>query len=521
MSQGSEKPRRPLSGLFRHSAIYGLVPAMQKVITLAIMPLVFKWLPAEQFGASLVTDLFLIALAEILGMNFLSGMVRFYFDHKEPSKRKAVISSSILVTSGIAWVFCGAMLFFVDELRPILLGRDTENVSEGVLGKLLMVALLTVPFQLCTQSGFRYLQILKRSGTYSAIQISKMFLELSLKIWFVSPLMNLGPLGLILPVLIGEALTTLLVTGWTLRQVGFRVQWTVLKPIVLYTLPLIPVGLCQLGVHKLDLRLLEAFSPKATAFTLVGIYGVAYQVGYLVNALMLGPFLQIWQPWIYDVENERERGELVARISSYAILAIATASLFLILFNREAIVIFTPKGSELRDGYLAVPWVAAAYVLWALYKVTEIPFFIAKRTGPILGINFAALALNIGFNWILIPRYGFVGAGMATFSTMLSLAVMGMLMSRTVLIVHFELGRILMTLGTVCVSGLIVVPLDMYVATPAEIPLGPILAIKSSILFGMLWVHWRVILKADERRLLLNWLLKRMAPLQQEPNEPK
>lgn len=486
---------------------------MQKVITLAIIPLVFKWLPAEQFGASLITDLFLIALAEILGMNFLSGMVRFYFDHKNENDRKAVISSSILVTSGIAWTFCGSMLFFVDELRPILLGRDTEGVSEGVLAKLLIIALLTVPFQLCTQSGFRYLQILKRSGTYSAIQISKMFLELTLKVVFVSPLMNLGPLGLILPVLIGEALTSLVVTGWALRQVGFKVNWRVLKPIVLYTLPLIPVGLCQLGIHKFDLRLLEAFSPKATAFTLVGIYGLAYQVGYLVNALMLGPFLQIWQPWIYDVENERERGELVARISSYAILAIATASLFLILFNREAIVIFTPKGSELRDGYVAVPWVASAYVLWALYKVTEIPFFIAKRTGPVLGINFIALALNVLFNWLLIPRFGFVGAGIATFSTMLSLAVMGMLMSRTVLIVHFELGRILATLGTVCVAGVIVVPLDTYVATPGEIPLGPILAMKATLLGALLWVHWRVILRADERRLLMDWILKRKAPL--------
>jgi len=515
-SRGDAPPRasaqpsgRALGGLFRHSAIYSLVPLIQKGATIVTTPIILTWVAVPEYGGFAILDLILVALGEILGMNLLQAMVRCYFDHTDERHRRAVISSATIVTGVMGWLVCGSMLFFVDELRPIVVGRGSSQVSADVLRDLLIIALLTVPFQLSTQSGLRYLQILRKSRLFSTIQLTKLFLELAMKIYFVGPWMNLGPKGLLLSVLIGEALGTLVITGTVLWKIGFRVKWRVLEPIVRYTLPMIPVGLCQLGQHKLDVRLLEAFSPLEDALYNTGIYAFGYQVGYLVNALMLGPFLQTWQPWIYAVRDERERGELVARVSTYALLFITAASLCIIFFGREALVLLSPAERDYSKAYQVLPFVVAAYVVWALYKAVEIPFFVAKRIKPLVWLNLTALVTNVALNYVLIPRLGYVGAGIATLMQFLCLAGLTMLASRTVAKVPFELGRILRTLATVALAGAAALRLDTWYTDTQGVPLLPILAVKA-VLLGLIGSYlWRSVLVDEERRGFVDWLLRR------------
>ncbi|MEO0653054.1 MAG: oligosaccharide flippase family protein, partial [Planctomycetota bacterium] len=371
-----------LASLLRHSFNYSLVPIFGKVISVAMIPFYTEWLVLAEYGAANLADLLFAGLVQLLGANLLQGMQRFYFDHGDPAERRAVISSCTLVLGAVAWTVVTPMLVFSNALAPVLIGSPSDQVSAGTIATATAVALATVPFQLTTQAGIAHLMVLKKSGVYAGIQGFKILFELSLRIYLVG-FAGMGLVGFLLPVLIGEALATVFVTGWTLKHTGLRVRWDVLRPIVRYTIPLVPVGVFQLLLHYGDQRLLEALAP-GNGMDEVGIYAVAYKLGFLVTAMMLDPFVRIFHPWVYDIADREVQARRVARVSTYALAAMSSASLLIILFGKQALTVFVSAENGYDEAWRVVPWITSGYVFWCAYHISQIPLYIAKRTGPLV-----------------------------------------------------------------------------------------------------------------------------------------
>jgi O-antigen/teichoic acid export membrane protein len=497
----TSRPPRALGGLVRHSAIYGAVPLFRQLVSIGMTRFYADWLGAAGFGVKEIVDLWMVGLQQLLGQNALGAMVRFYYDRHAPEERARVVTSTTIVIGILAWAACGLALLVHRPLTPLMLGSG-GTVGGGELETIVALVLLLIPFQLTSLSGFYYLQIQKRSGLFSTLQTAKLLFEVGMNVWLIGGL-GLGVRGFLLGMLAGEALATLGLTGWMLWRLRPRVDWRVLRPIAIYALPLIPVGLCQFGLHQIDRRILLALVP-GDAQAVTGVYGLGYKIGYLVNAMMLGSFLQIWQPWIYAVEDEEERAHLVARVSSYAVLAIAAATMGVVLLGRQAAMVLAGDPA-FWEAWRVIPFVAAGYVFWALYQVSQIPLFIAKRTLRLFAINLAALALNVGLNLLLVPRMGFVGAGVATLATFAALAGLGMLASRSETRVPFELGRLGGVLACVLLAGGAALRLDAADAAGALAPAGAVL-LKLAVWAALLAVAWRLLLRADERADLCRWL---------------
>ena len=504
-SEPALAPERPtgLSGLLRHSATYSLVPVLGRAISLVMVFFFAEWMREGEFGAVDLADLLLAALVQLLGYNLLQGMTRYYFDHEEVEDRKRVVASVTLALGGISAVVIGVMLLFVRELTPILISGESLGTGWTVR-RVTTVALLIIPFQLTTQCGLYYLQILKRSGTFAAIQLTKLVFELSLRVWMVG-FAGYGAPGYLYPVLIGEVILTVLLTGWTLRRTGLHLSWRVLRPIVLYTLPLVPVGVFQLLLHYGDRRLLEMFSPEGQGLYNVGIYGIGYKIGFLTTTVVLGPFVQIFHPWIYGEEDPERRALNLSRVSTYGILAITAASVCIVLIARE-VLFFMPPDKDYVMAWKVVPWITSAYLLWSIYHLSQIPLYIAKRTGRLVWINGLAVLANVGLNAWLVPRFGYVGSGQATLITFALLAGMGLHLAHQSTSVPFELGRIALCLGAMAAASWITLQIDARF--PPETAREWLLAVgyKTAIALTLVGLLWRVVLHADERERLRQWL---------------
>ncbi len=498
--------QRSLGGLAKHSLIYSAAPLLRQVISIAMTRFYTSptWLGKSGFGVKENVDLWMIGLQQLLGQNVLGAMVRFYFDHEDEEKRARVVTSSTLVITALAWAFCGIALVFSGGLTPLMLGRG-EVVDAPELETILRLTLLLIPFQLSSLSGFYYLQILKRSGLYSTLQTLKLLFEVALNFWLIGAL-GLGVRGFLISMLAGEAVTTLGLTGWMIATLRPRVDLAVLRPIVLYAAPLIPVGLCQFGLHQIDRRLLLAFTEEG-AQVAAGVYGLGYKIGYLVNAMMLGSFLQIWQPWIFGVKDERERAALVARVSTYAVLAIAAATLAVIVYGRQAVDVLSGEPG-FRVAWTVVPLVGGGYVCWALYQVSQIPLFLAKRTGRLFLINGVALFANVALNAWLIPEHGFLGAGIATCATFALLAVLGMLASSSEAHVPFEIGRLLVALALVSAGAAATYGIEHALVDGRGWSLPATIAVKA-LLLAVLVGALAAVLSREERGRFLAWIRTR------------
>lgn len=497
---------RPLGGLFKHSAIYSAAPLLRNLISIGMTRFYTSWLGAAGYGVKEVVDLWMIALQQLLGQNVLGGMMRFYFDHKSEEARARVVSSCTILIAACAWAVCGVALLFREPLVALMFGTGGE-IGASELAPIVVLTLLLIPFQLCTVSGFYYLMILKRSKLFTIIQTAKLLFEVALN-FVLMGMLDLGVRGFLLSMLCGEALTTLGLVGWMLVTLRPRVDLAILRPILAYGAPLIPVGLCQMALHNVDRRLLLSFSDPALAQTVTGIYGLGYRIAYLVQAMIISPFMQVWHPFVFGVENEQERAGLVARVSTYCVLCVGAASMGLMLFGRQAAIVLSGDAT-LREAWRVIPWVSAGYVFWALYHVSQMPLLVAKRTGRLFGINLLAAGFNVGVNALLIPRLGFVGAGVTTLLTFLLLAVCGMLASRSFAHVPFEVGRLATTCLCVCAGGAAALGIDAREAAGAlGMPLAIVL--KALVLLALWGLLWRLVLEREERTRFTAWVAARL-----------
>lgn len=524
MSTAEVTQERSIGALFRHGATYSLVPIAAKVIAIAMVSLNTDWLFKDEFGVGQMVDLGLIFLVELLGVSAFQGMVRYHFEHEGERERRTVVSSMLLASTWISLLFAAGLIAAASAtpaLRTLLLGRTppadpadlllltgtTSVLTADYLQHVVLLVCLLLPFQMATQASVKYLQIHHYSGLFSLIQIGKLLLEVGLKVWFVAPFgLDLGVKGMLLSVLVGEVLTSVGLGGWILSRVGFRVDVDILRPIVRYSIPLALASLCQLALHRSDTRLIELLLPRGAGLSAAAVYGIGYQMGYLANAMMLGPFMQIFLPWIYAVDERREQAALIAKLTTWVLVFYGFATAGVSLFAREAVLLIDrsfDRGYE--EAYRVVPLVGGAYVFWAVYRATiETSHYVAKRTAPLTWFNLVALLVNIGLNWLWIPTHGIEGAAWATLVAFAVLALLGVIGSRRVLGVRLEHGRVLACLALVAVAGAAAVACDAALATPGRFSLAAAAA-KAGALALVGGLLWAAVLRASEREDLLRW----------------
>ena len=508
-TEGSE---RSIGAVFRHGAVYSLVPVLSNALSIAMVAFFTDWLHPDEMGVSQIVDLLLALTIELVGVSALQGMMRFYFDHKAQRDRNAVVSSTIVLGAVVSWAVCGGALLFGDALRPVLIGAPTGVVSAEYLDRVLLLALLVIPFQMTTQAGLRYLMIHQRSGAFAGIQVGKMVLELGLKVWLVAPFgMALGVKGVLLSVLVGEVVTSLGLSSWVLRRVGLRVDWAVFKPVLTYSVPLTLASLCHLALQRSDLRLLELLLPEGAGYTAAGIYGIGYRIGYMVVPIMLGPFMQIFLPWIYSHSDRDEQAQLTARLTTHALLLIGAATLGLAVYAREAILLIDfSEGHQYESAYQVVPLIGGAYLFWTVYRAMgETWFLIVKRTQALLLYSAIALAVNVGLNFVLIPMYGAVGAALSTLAAYMLLALLGELARSRMSPVPLEYGRVLACLGVVAATTGLALWSDHTFTEAGRFSVES-LAAKTAVLVVALGVLWRAVLTAEERAALVAWGRRRL-----------
>jgi O-antigen/teichoic acid export membrane protein len=496
------------SGLVGHSLIYSVAPMLRYAISFAMNRFYTSFLITALYGVRGMVDLWMILMQQMLGQNLLGGMLRFYYDHKDEEQRKRVVTSVTIVLTSAAWVVCAAMFLLSDDLAPILIGRPTADVSATQIEHAFRFLVVLVPFQLSSLSGFYFLQAQKRSKLYTGVQTAKTALEVLLHVLFMGVL-GWGLNGFLLGLLLGEIVTTCCLTGWMLWTLGPRVDWQVFRPVLHYALPLIPVGIFQLGLHQLDRRLIEHVYSGKEGLSLTGIYDLGYRIGQLINPILIWPFMQIWQPTIYGVEGEEERARLVGRVTTWMVTGIGAASLAVIAGGRQAVDLIAGQVDYL-PGYQVVPWVAAGYVFWSLYSSAQMPLLLAKRTLPLFWINLLGLGFCVGTNLWWIPRLGIVGAALSTTASFAFLSALVVVASRGVARVPFELGRLATVFAVVLVSCLAVRWLDRIEIYASVGTTAAVLGSKAALLAAGWVLLWRGVLQPEERAAFASEVRERL-----------
>lgn len=147
----------------------------------------------------------------------------------------------------------------------------------------------------------------------------------------------------------------------------------------------------------------------------VGIYNQVYNICQLSVVSLVTVYFNTINPKL-NKELEADFKNSARLIQDYLFvflmfgLPIIT---YLSMFPRE--IAFVLLGEEFRSGYVIMPWIFISAYMYGLFLFIEIRFKFADKLKNIAFGVILASVLNIGLNFIMIPRFGYQWAAITTF----------------------------------------------------------------------------------------------------------
>jgi O-antigen/teichoic acid export membrane protein len=175
-------------------------------------------------------------------------------------------------------------------------------------------------------------------------------------------------------------------------------------------------------------------------------------------------------------------------------------SMLIVVFAKEVIKVLSKTNTDYWDSIELIPYLIIGVVIAGMRQIITLPLTKDKRTRIISAITIAASIINLGLNFLLIPRFSAVGAAVSTNIAQLFALVYLYLESRKGSIIHYEVGKIVKCF--VVAIGLTTVSFFIY-----ELDLGWRLALKTVLVLSyFLWLYFMNFFeKVEMQRLAGFW----------------
>ncbi len=199
-----------------------------------------------------------------------------------------------------------------------------------------------------------------------------------------------------------------------------------LGPLAKFGGPLVVTGLLALVMHRGDRYLLRVLLDLDQ----VGLYSVAYSIGQAVNTLVLLPFTQIWRVVIFELEDEENAKGIFVTVFRYFFDFLALTLFAVSAFADPILRLLVAE--QFYAAARLIPIVCLAYLFFSLNVHFNTPALLANKTPRLILPSVVAVLVNLGLNFLLIPRVGTAGAAWASVLTFMTLSFAGLAVYRRI-----------------------------------------------------------------------------------------
>lgn len=202
-----------------------------------------------------------------------------------------------------------------------------------------------------------------------------------------------------------------------------------------FNLPLIIYYLSQIIFNQSDKIMIE----KMIGLEEAGIYSVAYSLA-LVLTVVLNAINASYVPWLYGKikDNNHEKNKKMSLIITILMCTLVGG---LIWVSPE--IVYIMAGPEYSDAVWIIPPVAISLILLLFSQFfINIEFYYESRFKLVISSIGAAL-INIGLNYLLLPKFGYIVAGYTTLLSYFIFCICNFLSIRKVISKKGKLNGIL------------------------------------------------------------------------------
>jgi len=414
-----------LRAILSQSLLYFLAMYMPLVANIFILPLINRFLTAEDYAIYGLTFGYLGLLAGFSDLGLTSLLQNSYYKQRETYKK---VWSQFIGFLQLYRLVYGAVVVLI--LYFLFRGRVAGEMLPLYI---LLVGIPVLIFDFTKTIGVRHCQFENRHRmVYTATLISGVitisvtfytiyFLQMGFIGWFIS--------GFAAKLFEFVYYGTYLYFIEKIRP-DYRFSRALVKEKVKVALPLIPRAYSNYLINNADRGMLDFFRASMGSVTLgqIGLYNIGYSFAnyfgsfnQAVNTVISPIFFKLLAK---ETDGGKEAAGLMKNLTLLWFSTSLIAGFGLCLWLKEIMIFLYPK-AEFLDAYKYSVLIIMALCYRPMYVATMDSAIFHEKTKSMLKITLVAGLLNIGLNLLFIPLFGIHGAVATSFISYLYMGFAG------------------------------------------------------------------------------------------------
>ena len=441
------------SSLSKATAWYTVGNLFVRSVSFLLLPLYSNLISTEDFG----NYAFIMSLYAVIAVFYQSGLQsalsKYYLEEESEGLRKEIFST-ILNATGIIGIILTAVIFLLSGWIAL---EAVGSSGYGGLVRIIFAALFFESITFITLHLLRTKELARKVVLYSSFSAA---VNLLLNLYLVYYL-RLGINGIIWAQLVTSVMLFLIILPFLKENYLPVIRTAGLKTYFSFSYPLIIAGLLSALVDVIDRFIIDHFLGKSE----VGIYSFSYRIALVMNIFVIS-LRSAWTPYSIRRYNEgnysEDFGKSFTKVIGVSLLIFLVVSIFIDdLFN------FSLPGFHLFDvqyagGIKIIPVILISYFFSAVITYYSVYPYVSGKSVHFLVSDAIALALNLLFNFILIPLYGIMGAAAATLLSYLGSASYLVIISERKIKITYEPIKIVLILACIAVFYMVSKLLNVF-----------------------------------------------------------
>jgi O-antigen/teichoic acid export membrane protein len=410
---------KKMRNLAKETAIYGVSSILGKFLNWLLVPL-YTYVLTGSADYGVVANLYAwtALLLVILTYGMETGFFRFANKHPEISAR--VYGNTIISVGFTSLVFAVLCVVFAQPIAD-LLGYSSNPEYIAMLGVVVaMDAFGSIPFA--------YLRYKSRPIKFAALKLLMIFTNIAFNIfflvvcpwlmekapglidWFYNPHYGVGY------VFIANVIQTVVVTVALLPDVfkaEFKFDFTLLKQILRYSLPLLVLGIAGIMNQTLD-KIIFPFliDDPELAKSELGIYSACFKIS-MVMMMFTQAFRYAYEPFIFAQHKDKNSKEAYADAMKFFIIFSLLIFLGMVFYlDIFKFVIHKDYWAGLR----VIPIVLFSYIFQGVFFNLSLWYKLTDKTMYGAWFSVIGAAITIAINVIFVPVFSYMASAWAAFA---------------------------------------------------------------------------------------------------------
>ncbi|MBN2461560.1 MAG: oligosaccharide flippase family protein [Candidatus Cloacimonetes bacterium] len=431
-----------MKGYLRKTLEYGAGNLFNKLILLLLLPLFTHRLQPEEYAV--YTNLFVfIAFASLVFFLGLQQALFSYFNYqKTPAYRFNLLSSIYITVTITGLLFTFLICIYRVELSSLIL-RDSSYQN------LLIITAFILLFDLYHGLTLVVLNNMEKSTLYVVLGMVKNIFFLVLII-IITLLGRFGIKEIFQVVLLSSFLSfliSLIVIFKLLRfycpEASARRYYSfgLMRKVLSFGLIMIPGTLAMMILSISDRYMLTYLSARGLHD--VGIYAIGYRIG-MIMSFLTSLISRVYYPYAMKIAHAEGSVEKYRRMFDLYIVTGCILGTLVLVYTPEIFHLFIAPSYQ--EGIKIVFCGVISIFLLGIFNLINISFYIRQKAENIALTVGSGAILNIILNFLLIPRLGIYGAGLASIIAYLGIVIFNYLSAERLYKIGYNLKNMIISL---------------------------------------------------------------------------